>query len=425
MTEWRETDAGRRYRLLWLKAGRLLPLDTGGKLRSYHLAKELMARHEVTMFTYYDGPEDAAYAHRMEEEFPGAITHATGMGTGPVVSVLRYLASVPSSMPFAVGKYRVRAVTRRMRQWARERRYDVIICDFLAASPNMRGVEGTPSVLFQHNVESSLWQRRARHAPHPLLRPFYALEAAKMKRYERATVRSFDHILAVSAHDRDLMTAFTDEARITVVPTGVDTRQFRRARERRATEPLVVFLGSMDWEPNVDGVEWMVERIWPAIRAAVPGARFRIVGRNPLPRVRKLAGPTIDVTGTVPSVIKHLEEAAVVVVPLRVGGGTRLKIFEAMAAGRAVVSTTIGAEGLEVVPGRDLHIADTADAFAAAVIDILRNESLREQLAARAAAVADRHGWDAVSHHLELTLRRLVANGGHLQAVVSTPSPSA
>lgn len=402
------TSLGDRYRILWLKAGKLLPVDTGGKLRSYHLAKQLAARHELTMFTYYDGPVDASYAEHMEVEFPGAVTLATRVTEGRGAAMLRYLNRLPSAMPFAVGKYDVRAVRRRIREWSRHGRFDVMICDFLAATPNFRGVRRTPTVLFQHNVESSLWRRRATHAPHPLARPFYALEAAKMDRYERVTVQRFDHIVAVSDHDRELMAAYTDPSRITVVPTGVDTAQFRPARTHRASSPLVLFLGSMDWEPNVDGVEWMVETMWPQIAAAVPNATCRIVGRNPGPRVRRLASDAIEVTGTVPSVIEHLAQAAVVVVPLRVGGGTRLKIFEAMAAGRAVVSTSIGAEGLQVAHGRDLLLADTPDAFAQAVIDVLRDDDLRERLGRGAAEVSDRHDWRAVAQHLERALQRVV-----------------
>src|SRR5205823_7796812 len=136
----------------------------------------------------------------------------------------------------------------------------------------------------------------------------------------------------------------------------------------RAVKPLVMFVGAMDWEPNVDAVEHFCREIWPSVQAGAPAARFRIVGRNPDRRVQKLESSSIEVTGRVPSVVDHLREAAVVVVPLRVGGGTRIKIYEAMATGKAVVSTTVGAEGLDVHHGQDIVLSDKPKEFAESVV---------------------------------------------------------
>src|SRR5262249_55059149 len=164
------------------------------------------------------------------------------------------------------------------------------------------------------------------HAAHPIKRVTFKLEAAKMLRYERAAVARFDHVIAVSEHDRELMKAMTDQARISVVPTGVDLRQYQSAAGGSSTEPVAVFLGSMDLDANVDGGTYFCREIWPRVKCAAPEARFRIVGRNPDPRVKQLASDDIEVTGRVESVTDHLRQAAVFVVPLRIGGGTRLKI---------------------------------------------------------------------------------------------------
>ncbi len=231
--------------------------------------------------------------------------------------------------------------------WLNEDRFDVAVCDFLSVSLDFPPEHRTPAVLFQHNVESILWERQAAHEPNLIKRMVFKIEAAKMRRYERETVARFPHVIAVSEHDRKEMSAMTDQSRISVVPTGVNLEQYRAAATASAEEPLVIFVGSMDWEANVDGVDYFCRDIWPSVKERAPEARLRIVGRNPHPRVRKLACQSIEVTGTVPSVVDHLKEAAVFVVPLRVGGGTRLKIYEAMAMGKAVVSTSIGAEGLE------------------------------------------------------------------------------
>lgn len=391
-----------RLRLLWVKAGRLLPVDTGGKLRSYHLARALAARHELTMLTYYDGRRDAAYERDIESAFPGAVTIRYGLPfTSPLVTALRYVMTLGSPAPFAVTKFTTRSVQERIAAWARDGRFDAMICDFLSASRNFAHPPAMPTVLFQHNVESSLWERQARHAPNALLRAAYALEAAKMKRYERGAVETFRHTVAVSEHDRSRLMGMGNAGRIHVVPTGVDVVHFREAAATQPAAPEVLFLGSMDWEPNVDGVEWMCREIWPRIRAAVPNATFRIVGRSPNGSVTKLASDSVTVTGTVPSVEPWLAQAMAFVVPLRIGGGTRLKIFEAMSAGRAIVSTTIGAEGLPVEHEKNILLADDPASFADAVVRILQDVELRRRLASAALALASEHDWSTVALVLE------------------------
>ena len=204
------------------------------------------------------------------------------------------------------------------------------------------------------------------------------------------------------------MSSMTDASKIGVVPTGVNLRQFRRAREdaraANATEPLVIFVGSMDWEANVDAMDYFCREIWPSIKAAVPAARLRIVGRNPHARVKKLASGSIEVTGTVASVVEHYQEAAVNIVPLRVGGGTRLKIYEAMAIGKATVSTSIGAEGLDVNDGRDILIADSSESFADSVIALLTDASRRERIEKAAEAQAARYDWPVIADRFEEVL---------------------
>jgi glycosyltransferase involved in cell wall biosynthesis len=164
----------------------------------------------------------------------------------------------------------------------------------------------------------------------------------------------------------------------------------------------------MDWEPNVDAVEYFCAGIWPLIRVKVPAARFRIVGRNPVRRVQRLASDSVEVTGSVPSIVDHLRESAVVVVPLRVGGGTRLKIYEAMAAGKAVVSTSIGAEGLDVHHDEDIVLADEPEAFASAVAMLLDNLELRHRYERAAAAVAAKYDWGVIAGRFAQVLENFV-----------------
>jgi glycosyltransferase involved in cell wall biosynthesis len=390
-------------RILWVKAGKLLPVDTGGKIRSYNLLKHLAERNETTLLSYYDGPPDRIYEEQIPRELPGVVTINTGMPDSTFGQTINYLKRLPSTAPYAVTKFTSAKVKALISAWDRERRFDVLVCDFLSASLNFERSLTTPSVLFQHNVESSLWQRQAKHEPSLAKRLAFKLEAAKMTRYETATVRRFRHVIAVSEHDRNLMSVMTDFAHISVVPTGVDLNEYTAAKTRGSTlgELRVLFLGSMDWEANIDGVDYFCRDIWPKVKTAMPGAKFYIVGRNPTARIMKWASDSIVATGRVDSVLPYLREAAVFIVPLRIGGGTRLKIYEAMAAGKAVVSTSVGAEGLDVHHGEDILIADDAEGFARSVIDLLADTELRATFGEKAASLAARYDWAIIARRFE------------------------
>ncbi len=217
-----------------------------------------------------------------------------------------------------------------------------------------------------------------------------------MARYERAALRKFHHVIAVSDHDREQMRMMNPSCPISVVPTGVDTQKYAVAPPAQSDPPRIIFLGSMDWEPNVDAVTYFCQEIFPGVRAEVPSALFQIVGRNPHSRVKQLASDSVQVTGTVPSVAEYLRDATLVVVPLRIGGGTRLKIFEAMAMGKAVISTSIGAEGLDVKNGRDLLLADDAATFSKATVLLLKDAGLRRRYEQAAAQLAAQYDWSKI-----------------------------
>jgi len=396
-------------RILWVKGGKLLPVDTGGKIRSYNILRNLARNHPVTLLSYYGGKPDLDYEAELRQHLPGAHTIHTGAPEAMLAQSLDYLVRLPSSSPYAVTKFTHPRVRRTVTEWLSENRFDVAVCDFLSASLNFPRELPVPTVLFQHNVETVLWQRLAKGEPTLLRRLCYQIEAAKMARYEQAAVARFHHVIAVSDRDRDEMLAANPNCTITVVPTGVDTELYSVVPAALGTPPVVVFTGSMDWEPNLDAMEYFCREIWPAVLAAVPDARFQIVGRNPSGRIRRLASSSVAVTGTVPSVTSYLRDATVVVVPLRVGGGTRLKIFEAMAMGKALVSTTIGAEGLDVMHGRDLLLADDPSSFAQCVIRLLRDPELRRRYEQSAALQAQRHDWTRIAERFVGVLSETIA----------------
>lgn len=393
-------------------------MHSGGDIRSYNIARELAAQHEVTFFSYYDGQRDSAYENALREQFPRSVCVCTGRSReGSLRRGLDYVARLPRRAPYAVSRFACRAVASRLKRWYEEQAFDVAVCDFLDAAVNFPEELTIPTVLFQHNVESEIWRRHAGNGCGPVKKAVYGFEFSKMLRYEHEMVRSFHHVIAVSEHDKKLMSAWVEAERLTVVATGVDTKEFQPGPKPAMEEPLVLFVGAMDWEPNVDAVEYFCREIWPGVRSRVPKAHFRIVGRNPGDRVRRLVCDSVEVTGRVPSVVKHLREAAVVVVPLRIGGGTRLKIYEAMAMGKAVVSTSVGAEGLDVHHGRDILLCDGSANFAEGVATMLQDAVLRDGLERAAAELAANYGWPRIGARFGQILQTVA--GGCLDAASS------
>jgi polysaccharide biosynthesis protein PslH len=397
-------------KILWVKPGKLLPLDTGGKLRTYNILRHLAATHDLTYLSYYGGQRDQAYEREVLTHLPGTVSVYTAapeaMGSARYFDYLRHFSN---PAPYSISKFAARQVQKLLREWISQHKFDVAVCDFLASTLNFPDKLVTPTALFQHNVETMLWKRKADFEAKWLDRIVSKVEYAKMRRFEPEQTRRFHHVIAVSETDRETMSPMVGREHISVVPTGVDLRKYRYDPAARPSGPLVVFTGSMDWAPNIDGVEFFCKEIWPQVLTKVPGARFRIVGRDPQPRVKVLASENIEVTGTVPSIIDHLREAAVFVVPLRIGGGTRIKIYEGMAMGKATVSTTIGAEGLDVQHGRDILLEDSPAGFANAIVTFLQNEEVRRRYEAAAAATARKYDWSVITEQFVQVLQKTIA----------------
>lgn len=387
-----------------------MPVDTGGKIRSFGILRHLARQHEVTLLSYYGGDRDIKYENAIAAQLPGAQTIHTAAPDRALTQSFDYILKLPSAAPYAVRKFTDSKVREEVSRRLNNLQLDIAVCDFLSASLNFPEPSATPVVLFQHNVETMLWRRMARTEKNPVHKLSYSIEAWKMAAYETRALRRFPHIIAVSEHDCNEMLALSPGCQITVVPTGVDTEQYPVVPSASGDPPRIVFTGSMDWEPNIDAIEYFCSEIWPQILASFPNARFQIVGRSPHPRVQRLASVSVEVTGTVPSVTDYLRSATVVIVPLRIGGGTRLKIFEAMAMGKALVSTSIGAEGLEVTNGRDILIADDAQSFAASILQLLRDPEVRRKYEQYAAELAARFDWSHIAQRFADVLTQVVTS---------------
>jgi sugar transferase (PEP-CTERM/EpsH1 system associated) len=415
--------------ILWVNAGLLLPLDKGGKLRTWHLMRHLAARHEITYLSFSDPTQTLADREGMR----AVCTHLrTIPRTDPAKGTPRFYLDaaryVIDGAPYAVAKYRSAAFADQLRQLLDERRFDAIVCDFLPPVVNLPERLPCRSILFTHNVEAEIWRRHAENARNPVARALLAQQWRRMLRFEGEALSRFDFVLAVSDADRQTFERLYPGALKTpahVVQTGVDTTYFapadgpaetgqhgatRTGSPRRAH---LVFTGSMDWLPNEDGMLYFVREILPRIREAEPEVTLSIIGRAPTAAVKRLADEAgIEVTGRVDDVRPHIAVGSVYIVPLRIGGGTRLKIFEAMAMGKAVVSTTVGAEGLPVTSGQNVVIADEPAPFAQAVVHMIRDVEVRRRIETEARRlVVERYDWSAVAHDLEDALARVVRPG--------------
>ncbi|MBI2827729.1 MAG: glycosyltransferase [Acidobacteria bacterium] len=398
-------------RILWVKVGGLWPLTAGGRLRSFHIVSWLSRRHPVTVVTTH-GPDDDP------EELSRRLPHCQGVLSVPFTPpkrgsarfALALLGSWLSPLPVDVSKCRVPALRRTAVRLMGNDAYDVCVADFLAATPNVPLDGPVPMVLFAHNVEHMIWKRLGQNETRVWRRAVLELEWRKMRRYEAQACNRAGLTIAVSEVDRELLVGNAPGASVCAIPTGVDTSYFspNGCPERPSA---LVFTGAMDWYPNEDAILFFLDAILPSIRRKVPEVSLTVVGRNPTPRLQTAAADVgVRVTGTVDDVRPYMADAALYVVPLRIGGGTRLKIFEALAMGKAVVSTTVGAEGLPLIPGKHFLQADDPADFARAVVSLLRDPVRRRALGtAGRGLVEERYSWPQVAREFEARLEEVIA----------------
>ena len=378
----------------------LYPADTGGKIRSSKLFEKLAQQHDVTIVGLVR-PEDAqADLDRMLaccRRFIPVVRPIARRYTPRFYWELA--ANLCSRQPYMVQRHTNREATRKMQELLRTEPFDVLMCDFLQPNLNLIPLAFHPKILFEHNVESMVLKRYHETARNPAVKAYFRLQWRRLFRAEKRAALHYDRCIEVSEKDCRTMQELYGVTNTSAIPTGVDV-DFYRPGDPAAEGNDLVFTASMDWLPNEDGVRFFVEQVLPQIRREVPDVRFWAVGRNPSPALQRFAAEHegIELTGTVDDVRPYIERAAVYVVPLRVGGGTRMKIFEAMAMNKAVVSTTIGAEGLPVIDGENIVLADDPGQFAGKVVSLLRDRDLRRRLGECGnRMVRENFTWDAVA----------------------------
>lgn len=399
------------------------PLVGGGQVRLYNLYSRLAERHEITWICpIWPGNEEhvpaverfcqrvvklpSEWQPALPETRPGRLLHAAIARLHWERLYITCYGYVPAPGVYWLPKTRERQQI--IEDVMASQTFDVLAIENMAAAELLPSKNRVPSVLTLFDMQSTLF-KRARKVYDTTLedRLFYWPERAKIARYERRNYARYNLAITMSELDRRRLQRRCPGLSIEVVPNGVDVRYFEPqpvARDSRS----VVYVGHYGYPPNADAVQYFVETIWPLIRSREPDAQFVAVGMQPPATLAR--HPGVKTTGAVPDVRSYLAEAAVVVVPLRVGGGTRLKIVEAMAAGKAVVSTTLGAEGLDVIAGRDLLLVDEPQAFADAVVNLLAQPDLRANLGRNGRALVEQnYNWDSLAQKQEQIFFKLAS----------------
>ena len=411
-----------RLNVLIVSAQFPFPPRSGFEMRVHHLARRIAARHDVTLLSYTRPSErdDGAAA------WPGDLRVETVELAAPSRAAKRaaQAASLASPRPYACRSVRSHEMQRRIDALCAARRVDVVqletslLCTF-SFPP------GVPVVVDEHNVEYEVFARMHEGERSRPRRAFNRVEHARFRRFEQHCWRRAAGCAVTSEREARIVRSVAPRAPVEVVPNGVDLDAFRPSRT--PPEPCsVVFNGILDYRPNLDAANHLVDEIWPRVQRHSPGARLTIVGRGHPGDIRRLRRPGVAVTGEVPDVRPYLERAAVVAVPVRMGGGTRLKVLEGLAIGKPMVSTTLGCEGVRVRDGEHLLVADGADAFAAAIARVFAHAGLGHALGSAGRGLVEReYSWDLAADRLDDLLARVGARRRRAPAGVLVPRAEA
>ncbi len=371
-----------RLRVLFFSQRFPYPMDTGGKIRTGKMLEKLRNVLDITLISNMESPKDDKYLVQMTNL-------CTEFHPVPWNEVKKYtprfylgvLNKMFSRYPVTVINDYSKTLEAKITEVLKNREHDLLVCDFLQPTLNCRDVNGCRTLLFQHNVESVITERYFQTARDPLSKLFWWSQWKKMLRYEQQACQRFTGIVTVSEVDKKILEEKFCARNVFAIPTGIDAKYFS-PREEKVEENGLVFTGSMDWLPNEDAILFFARDILGRIKEQIPTIKLTVVGRNPSRRLLKELEkyPEITIVGWVSDVRLFISRHALYIIPLRIGGGTRIKVYEAMAMGKTMVSTRIGVEGLPVIDGQHLILADDSRSFVEAVVELLRNAEKRKRM---------------------------------------------
>jgi glycosyltransferase involved in cell wall biosynthesis len=413
-----------RSSLLFVSQVLPFPPDTGVAVRTFNILKHLAATYDVTFIGFFrkralPSPARVATSIAALEALPG-VRRVVACAIPQEHSRARFLwdhmRSVAAGRPYTTYVYRSAPFKALLSDLCRKTSYDIIHVDSLDLVDYLPALDALRLVCVHHNVESKLLERRAAVEPSIVRRAYLRFQAARLRAAEREWCPRVALNVAVSQQDAEDLRAIAPGARFVVVPNGVDIREYEPSD---VVGTSVAYLGGTEWFPNRDALDYFCERILPEIRRHSEQPKIRWIGRAGADEQEVfLRDHGIELTGYVPDVRPLLAEAACLIVPLRIGGGTRLKITTGMAMGKAIVSTSVGCEGLEVRHGEHILIRDDPTEFAAAVAELIHNTALRRRLgrAARNLAI-NRYSWDIIATNMITEYDRVARTGRGARAI--------
>lgn len=378
------------------------PLIEGRALRTYNLIKQAAREHEIHLVSFVQTEEDLQGIEHMRTICPVVEYEKLYYGGGGVRMLADAACELFSSAPLPIVKYRTATMRARLRRLIAEHHYDLVHLDMLHLADYQAECGDIPVVLVEHNVEYVILQRRAETETSWLRKTYLRYQCAKLKAFEARACAQADHVVAVSDLDAEHLRSMAPGAKVTAVPNGVDTDFFQTPPTAPQSSELV-FVGGLTWFPNLDAIRYFASDILPLILPDVPDVRLTVIGKNPeSPTTHEIAAhPQIRLAGLVDDIRPYVASAAAYIVPLRIGGGTRLKILDALSMSKAIISTAIGCEGLEVEDGKSIVVANTPAEIAAAILKVLRDPALAQRLGQEGRALVERrYDWSAVAKGL-------------------------
>lgn len=400
--------------ILFLSTRSPYPLISGHSLRTYHILKGAAQKHNVTLVTFVQVPE-----HELKEE---NLDHLKSFCKAvypfriPVdLSRLKFAAelfmNLFSPKPFVAQKYDVPEVREKIREILKGEKIDLVHVDMLPLTVYINEFKGFPKILVNHNVESMRLYRWFQTESNPVKKAYLGMQYPKLKAFERSAMEKFDCCVVVSEKDKELLRGMGGKNNIAVVPNGTDT-SFFKPMGRKTIDNSVLWLGHMDVHTNKDAVLYFWREIFPLLQKQYPQVQMVFVGSAPPKEIADASrkNGNIKVTGFVNDVRPYMDEAAVMVVPLRIGSGTRLKILDAMAMGKAIVSTSVGCEGLRLTDGENMLIADDPKNFVKKVIQLLSERELRQKISENALKLSKEYDWEHIYGIQENIYQEIVFN---------------
>ncbi len=398
-------------RILFFSITVPFPATDGGRIRVLNLLKQLAKTEQVTFLALETTPMDQSGIDYLIDL--GINCHLVEHSSAPPpVTISTILQAIKLRKPITVSRYYSHGVARQFQQLLIQQKFDLIHYEMFHAAQYALPTN-LPTVLSTQNVDSYIWKRLGQETGNPIKKLIYWTQAQAFNRYERTNSGKFSVATCVSGNDQILLNRACPQLPVRVIANGVDLELYQATETIEEPETLI-YTGSMDWYPNEDAVIFFLKSILPLIRQNCPNVRMLVVGQHPTKNLRRTAelanlDGQVTITGRVDDVKPYIDQASVYVVPLRIGGGTRLKILEALAMKKAVVSTTIGAEGLNLVNQQEIIIADKPNQFAAAVIKLLADAEYRRLLGQQGRnRVEQDYGWPAIADKLRQVYHDLV-----------------